>query len=282
MRNDETASRPAPARSVIERLRRRYRLATAPGRSLPDFVILGAERAGTSSLFHYLAMHPQVAGSMDAEVHFFDHHYAAGERWYRSNFPRAARLSRDSRVGEVSPYYLYHPCAPARIRKLLPDAKLIALLREPVGRAISQYFHECHLGHETLPIGEALRAEDNRIAHVAHLPVDAQYKTRAHRSHAYRRRGLYAEQLQRYSALFPREHMLIVPSEKMFAEPQAVLREVFGFLGVDRDFLCEGLHPMNVARLKDDVPEAIRQELAAYFAEPNARLCDDLGWDPGW
>ena len=187
-----------------------------------------------------------------------------------------------SMVGEASPYYLYHPEVPARLYGLVPEAKLIVILRNPADRAVSQYFHEKRLGHENLSIAEALEAEDERIDHVSHLPTDAQYKTLAHISHSYKRRGLYMEQLKRYVDLVPRENILVLLSEDLFAEPAAVLTEAFGFLGVDADYQCEGLEPMNVGRRTSKVPAEVYAGLASYFESPNRELAEFLGRDLGW
>ena len=101
---------------------------------LPDFLILGAQRGGTTSLFASLAAHPEVAPPKEREIHFFNLNYWRGSRWYRRKFRR-----RPGEVsGESSPYYLFHPHAPPRVAADLPSAKFVVLLRDPVeqiGRA---------------------------------------------------------------------------------------------------------------------------------------------------
>src|SRR5207244_9402765 len=113
---------PAPARAVLRETFRTYGRATASVRPLPNFLILGAQKAGTTALYAYLRWHPQITGPSFKEVSFFDRHYARGERWYRAHLP----VRRRGLVGEASPSYLFHPLAPERVARMLPDARLVA------------------------------------------------------------------------------------------------------------------------------------------------------------
>ena len=155
------AAAPDPAGTILRvghvsvRLRRRARLATASARRLPDFLVIGAQRAGSTSLFAQLCEHPGVAAPSHKEIHYFDLQSFRGLRWYRSHFPPAGR-SRGRITGEASPYYLFHPAVPARVAEALPDVRLVALLRDPVARAYSQYQLSVRDGHETLGFEEAL------------------------------------------------------------------------------------------------------------------------------
>lgn len=146
-----------------------YRRATWRNRYLPDFIVIGAQRSGTSSLFAYLAQHPQLIPSYRKEVHFFDggldHRvdtYQKGPAWYRAHFARQ-RAGATRKAFEASPFYMPHPLVPQRIARLMPDVKLIAILRNPTERAISHYFFSRELGHEPLSITDALREEEQRI-----------------------------------------------------------------------------------------------------------------------
>src|ERR1041384_7789414 len=147
----------------FRKLRFSYARLTWEQRALPDFIIIGAQKAGTSSLFFYLAQHPQLVGSFIKEVHFFDggmkpgiDNFAKGEPWYRAHFPLRKDLGPTHKTFEASPCYIFNPLAPIRIHDLLPDVKIVALLRNPVDRAISQYFQERRRNREPLEITEAL------------------------------------------------------------------------------------------------------------------------------
>ena len=103
-------------------------------RRLPDFLIIGAQKCGTSSMFAYLNQHPQMKLPDVKEIHFFDLNYSNGLDWYTSHFPPAS-LSHRMVTGEASPYYLFHPHVPERVRLHCPDVKLVVMLRNPVDRA---------------------------------------------------------------------------------------------------------------------------------------------------
>src|SRR5579885_2674785 len=134
-----------------------YRTITSSIRLLPDFIIIGTQRGGTTSLYAYLGQHPQIAPAVIKEVHFFDNNYERGVGWYRTQFPFLIEKSIAKNIGqqnfitgEASPYYLFHPHVPERAAKVVPGAKLIVLLRNPIDRAYSHYYHEVELGHEKL------------------------------------------------------------------------------------------------------------------------------------
>src|SRR5437899_5084217 len=126
---------PSPLRIVARNALWTYGRLTSFARPLPDFLIIGAQKAGTTALYAYLRRHPNVTGPPWKEVSFFDRHYARGERWYRGNFPNVL-LTRGRLVGEAGPSYLFHPLAPDRIAALVPRARLITLVRDPVDRAL--------------------------------------------------------------------------------------------------------------------------------------------------
>jgi|SRR5690242_3518862 len=122
---------------------------------LPHFLIIGAQRCGTTSLFEYLARHPDVAPPSAKELHFFDSEYHKGDAWYRERFPS---LRNGFITGEATPYYIFHPHTPTRVRDWNSKVKLIVLLRNPVDRAYSHYHHEVRLGTESLDFETALVA----------------------------------------------------------------------------------------------------------------------------
>lgn len=263
----------------------RYRRATWRGRPLPDFIIIGAQKAGTSSLFAYLSQHPQLLPSYTKEVHFFDgglnhkvDNYRKGAPWYRAHFPARGAGAR-AKAFEASPLYLFNPLAPGRMFGLIPEVKIIALLRNPTRRAISHYFHVRRRGQEPLPIYEALRAEEGRLAAVLGR---GDYKSETFIRHSYKSRGLYREQLGRFLEHFPRRQLLVLCSEEFFGSPDATLRRVFEFVGVDAAFEVPDLRPRNTSSDRSEVEPKVYKYLDDYFRPHNKALYELLGEDYGW
>jgi Sulfotransferase domain len=255
-----------------------YGRATSFARPLPDFLILGAQKAGTTALYAYLRWHPDIAGPSWKEVSYFDRHYRRGTSWYRGNFPA---LARGRLVGEASPGYLFHPLAPERVKATVPEARLIVLLRDPVDRALSHYHHETLLGREPLSFAEAVDAEPERTRGEDERMVrDPDYFSNAWWDYTYLARGRYAEQLERWFAVFPREQLLVLTCEELAAAPAETYARVLGFLGAPAHDL-EG-YPRIYAQEYAEMSSEIRSRLAEHFAEPNRRLYELLGRDLGW
>lgn len=266
------------------RLRRPYRRLTAGARALPDFLVLGAQKAGTTSLFRYLEEHPRVLPCLVKEVHYFSVQHERGEAWYRSHFPTRGALARASAraggpvlTGESSPYYLFHPLAPARAKACVPDARLIVLLRDPAERAHSHYHHVLKYGLEDAPsFAEALDREQERLASEESASIEAGTAVH-HRNHSYAARGRYAEQLRAWLEHYPREQLCVLSAEELTRRPGAVLREALAFLG---------LPPFELPRYERHNPSgkpplepALRERLAGIFEPSNAELAELLGRD---
>src|SRR5215213_1565056 len=135
------------------------RIETAHLRQLPNFIIIGAQRGGTTSLYRYLTEHPSIGAAYRKEVHFFDRHFDKGMAWYLAHFPARGEFPI---VGEASPFYLFHPAVPGRIHAAVPQARFIALLRNPIDRAYSQYHMKSRHDLETLSFEDALAQEGER------------------------------------------------------------------------------------------------------------------------
>ena len=269
---------PEPVRKVARTAIWGFGRATSRWRPLPDFLVLGAQKAGTTALYAYLRWHPGITGPSWKEVSFFDRHWWRGPAWYRGQFP----LRTGSRlVGEASPSYLFHPLAPERVRALVPEARLVALVRDPVARAYSHYQHEVALGREPLSFEDALAAEPERTrGEEAKLVADPKAFSRAWWDHTYVARGLYADQLERWLEVFPREQLLVVRSEDLGERPGETYAEILAFLGAAPHALRE--YPRIFGREYADMPPETRLTLAARFAEPNRRLEALLGRDLDW
>jgi len=271
---------PEPVRAVLRSGVWAYGTVTSPFRPLPDFLVLGAQKAGTTALYEYLRRHPQITGPSWKEVSFFDRHWARGESWYRGNFPNLAR-TRGKLVGEASPSYVFHPLAPERVQELVPEARLIVLVRNPVDRALSQYTHEVALGREPLPFEEALDAEEERLrGEQERMVSDPSYFSREWWSHTYKARGRYAEQLERWLAVFPREQLLVLPSDDLGSDPARAHAQVLEFLGASSQRL--DAYPRVYEREYEPMQPETRERLAAEFELPNRRLYELLGRDLGW
>lgn len=245
-------------------------------RPLPAFLVIGTQRGGTTSFFDALSAHPSVAPTFRKEVHFFDEHHARGLGWYRAHFPlQGSAGARRRLAAEATPYYLFHPAVPARVRADLPDVRLVALLRDPVARAISHHQREVRLGREPLSLADAIDAESERLASEA-----GRFEGEHHRFHSYLARGRYVEQLERWFSVFPRERFLILRSEDFYAEPEKALQACAAFLGLG------SWSPEPVKRLQAGgaagAPDALLERLHAYFEPHNRRLAELLGWGESW
>ncbi len=230
---------PLSLRRKVVRARLRFRIATGRYRTLPDFLIIGAQRSGTSSLYKWLSRHPNVVPSLRKEVEYFSIEHLRGERWYRGHFPLAVRRrvaqlrNRPWQTFEATPDYLFDPRAPQRAASLLPSAKLIVLLREPSSRAVSHYHHNVRLNLEELDLVAALQAESARLApEWPQLANDPGYRATPFRRYSYVARGRYADQLERWLAHFRRSQILIMRSEDLFADPEMYFAEILDFLGL--------------------------------------------------
>lgn len=271
---------------LVDNIKCKYRELNCSNRVLPNFIIIGAQKSGTTSLYHYLCEHPQLIPSYKKEVHFFDgginpnvDNYQKGETWYCSNFQKKHNVTSNQKAFEASPLYLFNPLVPQRIFKLLPNAKLIAILRNPTERAISHYFHVKRENNESLPILEALQSEEERLKPI----IDNQdYKNNIYINHSYKSRGLYYEQIKRYLNHFPKSNILVLNSEKLFTHPSDTLQRIFKFVGIDTDFNVGNLMPRGTGTNKTKIAPAVYEYLNDYFRPHNQKLYKLIGEDFGW
>jgi hypothetical protein len=234
---------------------------------LPDFVIVGAQRSGTTTLYHYLAQHPQVRAPLRKEIQFLSLDWERGIPWYRRHFPL---VEPGQQTFEASPYYLFHPAVPVRAAAALPDARFIALVREPVARTVSHYQHNKATGVERMTIERALDLEPARLA--------GDPDGRNHRLFSYVGRGLYAEQISRWRAAVG-DRLLVLLSEDFFDAPRRTFAQVLGFLGLEAwqpaSFSVHGPRRSPA----EPIPEGFRRRLQERFAAPNRELTELLGRD---
>jgi len=245
-------------------------------RKLPDFLIIGGQRCGTSSLYRYLSLHPYTARATKKEVHYFSTRFFLDIDWYKTHFPD------EGFTGEGSPYYFFHPQSPQRVYETLPDVKLVLLLRNPVDRAHSQFWHEVRMSFEELPVFEwALDVESVRLkGEREKMAADPLYNSYYHIHGSYLSRGLYHEQLVRWLKWFPREQIMIVKSEDFYSDPDEKYNDVLRFLGLPEHHLEE-----YEVVLKGEYPpmnDETRKQLSDFFKQPNEELYELIGENYGW
>ena len=182
---------------------------------LPNFVIIGTMKGGTTSLYHYLRQHPQVFMSETKELHYFvaEKNLSRGQAWYERQFAAADGALA---VGEASPDYTKYPeylGVPQRLARVVPGARLVYVVRDPVARIRSHYLHDVARGRERRPLTEAVPGNEHYLAP-----------------------SRYAAQIEQYLEHFPRERLLVVVSEDLRDDRAATLQRVHRFLGVDPDW----------------------------------------------
>ena len=185
----------------------------------PTFIGIGAQKCASTWLYRILAEHPEVGVGQEKEIDFFSYHYDHGYQWYESQFVECVGKRA---IGEISPSYFCEPAVPARIKRYLPDAKILVSFRDPVQRALSNHRHEVRVGHLT---GEDLAFE----AGLENNPM-------------YTEQGRYATHLKRWLDHYPQEQILVVLQEDIAEDPVAVTKKVYEFVGVDAGFEPEQLN----------------------------------------
>ncbi len=279
----------------------------------PDFIIVGAARAGTTGLLNQMRTHPGIQFCAREELHFFDvdGRWSQGPGYYRRRFPRRATKAAAIRAGhgpalsgENSPYYLAHPFVPERVRATLPDVRLIALLRDPTERAVSHWNWRVNRQQETrsfeeiveeelalfgdLPPGGAVpglagadrtgtsqprfdaTAGANGVEGRSGAYARVEDDQWARRNRAYLARGIYLEQLQRWHAVFPREQLLTLVSERYYADPAGSMERIWAHLGLPSAPVTEAVR--NARRKKAPLDPAVVARVRAFFRPHNAAL----------
>jgi hypothetical protein len=295
-----------PARNSrsVTLLRRTRGALTGPLHAKPSFLVIGAARSGTGTLFWMLRRHPNVVGAVGYEIHFFDGpRWRLGVGWYRSLFPTRWRLAAAERAGtrpaitgEKSPFYLASPTAPARVHAVIPDARLICLLRDPAARAVSHWGLRSWKGVESRTFAQAVeeelgagwmrdperRGETLRDLGEATRGTGGGRRRQTGRApERYVARGVYVDQLQRWHAVFVREQLLVLESEAFFADPPSTFDSVCDHLGIPRVPPRAPRHRHANQRPREPEPEVV-EALRVLYRAPNRRLADYLDRDFSW
>ena len=253
---------------------------TAASRSLPDFLILGAPKAGTTSLFEIVCRHPQVMRSLYKEVHFFDRNFELGLDWYRAHFPLERRKRRASAItGEASPSYLGRRHMAERVKSVIPGARFIAVLRNPIDRAYSSYHHFVRYGQEHRSFEESIPQSSSQFR-AEEAPVSPHRADTRSPDRSYLRGGLYHQQLQRWFSLFPQEQFLILEFEEAFRDLRPTMERICSHLSISR-WETAAQERRNVGHYQPMDP-AVREKLRQFYEPHNENLYALLGRSFDW
>ena len=256
---------------------------------MPEFIIIGVQKSGTTSLFNYLIQHPQILPPERKEIHFFDGEFQAGKNnfekgiaWYQSFFSRKTSLKNNKKTFEATPVYIFNPLVPKRIFDIIPKVKLIAVLRNPTNRALSHYFMQKRKGREKLPLFSALKSEDERLEPVI---SKKEFNSKTFKYFSYKSRGIYINQIENYLKYFPRKQLLIINSESLLIKRVETLKKVFDFVGINSDFNINNFINIeldNVSYYENEVPFEVYEYLDNFFRPYNDALFKLIGENFGW
>ncbi|WP_436515151.1 sulfotransferase domain-containing protein [Ekhidna sp. To15] len=250
---------------------------SAHKRKKPDFLIIGVHKGGSTSMFEYISQHPEVEMARRKELNFYTKYYHFGMRYYQSLFPKK---NVKKLTGEATPYYFFHPLVPERVKKTLPNVKIILLLRNPVLRAHSHY----NMIKDIEPASsfdEAIKLEQSRVEkEKGKILSNPKYYSIDHQTFSYFSRGLYFEQLSNWSQHFPLENMLILKSEDLFDNTKRELKKVYDYLGLSE------VYPPDVsaknARAYGTLSKEDYDRYKKYFEEDLLKLKEKLGTHFQW
>lgn len=286
---------PTWVKDVANHSTRGWAYLTARDRPVPDYLIIGCKRGGTTSLFNYLVghpgilnMYPQVRGAKSTD--FFFKRRGHSERWYRSHFASEGYRRRLARSlgyraisGEASPYYVWDPRVAAKVRAVAPEVKSILLLRDPVKRAWSHYQERRENHVEPLTFEQAIDAEESRLdGELERMLADPEYYSAAHDFYSYRSRGVYAPQIRNWLEHFPRERVLLLYAEDLYSNTTETFNRVCDFLDVPRAPMqtTEGYNSMPGS--KDAPPKKVIDELRRFYAPLQAEVEELVGRPAPW
>jgi hypothetical protein len=279
-------------------------MATADARVLPEIIIIGVKRGGTTSLFrdleHHRSMCPLVPSARRLPlsenmkgVHYFDTGFDRSARWYRSHFAsrlerwRVTRSTGAAFSAEASPYYLFQPQAASRAAALLPsETKFVIALRDPVERTVSHWSEQTRNGIETLPLRAALDAEAGRLGDDhAQLEAGAINTSHAHEQQSYTAQSMYAASIQRWIEAVGVDRLVIVFSEDYSRDPVAAIRQLTDAIGVapipPSPGPTAGEH-RNAAPRASSIDAELDSELTDVFRDDVDQLTKLIGCFPPW
>jgi hypothetical protein len=270
---------------------RRFTSGNASHHALPDFIIAGAMKCGTTSLFHHLLNHPGFVPPQRKEIHYFTNrvNLSHGENWYRSHLPTYSELRQASEslgyqavTGEATPAMVCNSYA-INASKLVPKARIVMILRNPIDRAYSHYHHQRNTFFgDNLSFWEALQAEEKRLAKGTALNMSDPNKVNRHfRRYSYARRGMYIDQIEHWLRYFPRDQIKIINHQDFAENPSDILNKISLFVGLPGHDFGQTVHK-NKGNYTEPMDERCRDYLTELFRPYNRRLYDFLGEDWSW
>jgi hypothetical protein len=257
-----------------------WRLSTQRFRHLPTTLIVGAQKAGTTQLYSYLVTHPRCFEAARKEVDYFSKHPERSVQWYRSRFPLTFRVTRkQGHVMEASPSYLPTPNALRKMKQVVPKARVIVILRDPVSRAFSHYQHRKtrHLESRDFAecVAEELNANDFSARFGSALQPDAAPML------GYVARGYYALQIELLLKLFARNRVLFIDSADLFQDTSATCNRVFDFMGLD-EFDVRPTKVYNRGFYREKISPRVAQQLREHYQPHDALLAQILEREFSW
>ena len=279
----------SPIYPIARSIYRTYCNIAGPFHVLPDFIIFGVSRSGTTSLYQYLAQHPNIEPCVVKEPRYFDMYYERGINWYKMNFPSSwqkfvfTKFKHKKFVtGEASGAYLQNPHTPKRIHKLNPDMKLILLLRNPVDRAFSHYKRKVKNGTEKLSFEEVIEQEQSRIeGEQEKMKNDEKYYSSIYHSLAYLTTGMYAKRLKRWLKYFSMKQILVLENGEFLEDPEKIYNQAIKFLDLPKWKLSK-YKKFSKQQLSMDMNPKTRERLLEYCKPFNEELYSIIGRKFDW
>jgi len=239
----------------------------------PKFIIIGAQRSGTTSLYYNLCNHPDIISSTEKQVNYFNYNYEKGLDWYKSHFPDKVLinlLNQNIVSGEASPEYMITPFVPYRIHQQIPEIKIIIILRDPIKRAYSQYSHNVRNGEEHLPFSKAIRLENKRLESIKKKYCDF-YTRKEYYRYTYVERGKYSHYIDMWKKYFDPKKIHILKSESFFENPNEELNKIYTFLGLDH-YNISHIDHYNKGEYKRKMDIKDLNYLKTIYSQWNAKL----------
>ena len=257
---------------------------TGPFRVLPDFIIIGSMKCGTTSLYYDICEHPCVSAAAYDEIGFFDSNFHLGLNWYRSMFPTKGQIDDVRRkegvaiTGEDTPFYFWNPIAAKRIQKILPNIKLIIILRNPIDRAYSEY-QDLVSRESNSPSFETFIENEINTRKKGIIITEENFEI-FNQNDSYLLKGIYIDQLKIWAGLFPKEQIFTLSTESLNSDPTASMESVFQYLNLPDYKIKKPQHQKQKKYTPMD--SQTRKLLIEFFKPHNERLFKFIGKEFDW